>query len=393
MNRTNTFECCVSKWNDVRFDASVTYISSYIGARFTDVRLSSSIQPIIPGHDFIWYGADWNFFWYPAAVMLFFALAWFIVGRDPEPGPLVARYEPPAMSPAEARYLLTGANDRKSIAAVLVHLDAQGLISLTPEPGGYFIRQLIAKAPANIFDDERAVFEKLFVSPAESEPLGSLHLQASSGMFSALSLAIRDALFQRLTRLYVTQNAGPVLGLALASIIAGLVIAANVQSRDGVVFLTLWFFLFTMMLGVITVMSVIPAWIDAIRGRLSLNNALKVTLPMVIFYGMPLFVAYIIGRQSQQGFAVSLVLVVIVVMVGGSVMKKPTPLGRQRLDEIAGYKCFVTSVDRDTMQRLNAPEAKPVVRGEELAWAIALDLKQSWGDRLADTMFNTTVTG
>jgi len=53
-------------------------------------------------------------------------IAWIIVGKSLPQGVIVPKYEPPAgMSPAAARYLLTGFHRPQKRGAVLVHLAAR----------------------------------------------------------------------------------------------------------------------------------------------------------------------------------------------------------------------------------------------------------------------------
>jgi hypothetical protein len=42
---------------------------------------------------------------------------------------------------------------------------------------------------------------------------------------------------------------------------------------------------------------------------------------------------------------------------------------------------------------MNNPHWTPTLKIDYLAYAIALDLKQAWGDHLVNAMFNTVATG
>ena len=47
-------------------------------------------------------------------------------------------------------------------------------------------------------------------------------------------------------------------------------------------------------------------------------------------------------------------------------------------------------VERDRMQRLNAPGEAPKAATEFLPYAIALEVREAWGDHLAEAFFATT---
>ena len=113
-------------------------------------------------------------------------------------------------------------------------------------------------------------------------------------------------------------------------------------------------------------------------------------VPLPIFLAVPGLVAYSIGRASTPVLGLVLVAVVVLNVVWACLLKAPTRLGRERLDELAGYRRFLVSVEQDRMNRLNAPDAPPTVLAEHLPYAIALDVKEAWGDHLTDAFFGTT---
>ena len=65
----------------------------------------------------------------PAAVFLFYLIAWFSLGPEPKPGALVARYEPPeGLSPAAVRYIVSGTTDGRSFTGLLVRRDEKEVV-------------------------------------------------------------------------------------------------------------------------------------------------------------------------------------------------------------------------------------------------------------------------
>src|SRR5882724_4273939 len=114
------------------------------------------------------------YFLLPFALCAYYLIVWIIVGKDLPQGVIVPRYVPPVgMSPAAARYLLMGSTDRRSVAAVLVHLAARKLIAVQPDNGDYRITILCEHSPEDIPGEEAAAMRALaevqsFVDPGST---------------------------------------------------------------------------------------------------------------------------------------------------------------------------------------------------------------------------------
>jgi hypothetical protein len=145
------------------------------------------------------------------------------------------------------------------------------------------------------------------------------------------------------------------------------------------------------MLGAIILIRVIPALKDALGGRLKLRSSLLMSLCLLMAI-LPVFVLYKIAEASSPEFAGMLALIGLAHCIFGPLMKTTTRKGREMLDRIEGYRQFLLSVERDRLDRLNAAQSPPTLLGQELAYAIALDLKQAWGDHLSETFFAATVS-
>jgi len=87
-----------------------------------------------------------------------------------------------------------------------------------------------------------------------------------------------------------------------------------------------------------------------------------------------------IAKSSNSAFAYALVAVVVINIGFAISLKRLTPMGRQRLDEILGFRQFLSTVELDRLDRLNNPHMTPALLNDYLAYAIALDLKEAWGD-------------
>src|SRR5262249_26929737 len=101
----------------------------------------------------------------PAALFLYYAIAWIAIGKNPEPGALVTRYEPPAgFSAAAVRFVTTRGSDGRSFAAVIAQLAVSGCVRVEPEDGKYKISRLLGdrRVDAKLAPEEQRVLKMLF---------------------------------------------------------------------------------------------------------------------------------------------------------------------------------------------------------------------------------------
>lgn len=78
----------------------------------------------------------------PVWVLLILLVAWFRLGRDPHPGPLVVQFEPPdGLSGAECGVLIDERADQRDLAAILIGLAVKGCLTIRPEETGMIFKR------------------------------------------------------------------------------------------------------------------------------------------------------------------------------------------------------------------------------------------------------------
>jgi Predicted membrane protein (DUF2207) C-terminal domain len=338
----------------------------------------------------------------PSLLAAYYLAIWFLAGQDPGPGVIVPQYAPPAdMSPAEMRYLLTSTSDRKTVAAVLAHLAAHKVISIRPEGDGYRITLLVNEPPASLPPEEASAFDALAQLQSLAGPEGAsaaspartfLFRPSHGRNLSLVASIVAGSLIRRTGSLYFKRNLRYSLPAVAVSVGAALVTSAIVGKHGEAIFLTLWFLLFSLGLGLIIATNVVRALRDAFSGLLSAKNFARTVVPLPIFLAIPGFVAVQIARASTPTFAWVLLSLVAVNIVGGIAIQTVTPLGRERMDQIEGFKQFLATVELDRLNRMNDPHLTPALLNDYMAYAIALDLKETWGDHLANALFMTTTS-
>jgi Predicted membrane protein (DUF2207) len=346
----------------------------------------------------------------PFALLAYYVITWAVVARRPKASTIVPQYTPPGnMTPAEMRFLCVGMTDQKTVAAVVAHLAARRLISVQPDREEYVITRLVDKLPTDLPDEERAAFVSMFLATVDvtdpysrigvyrtgdDMPLGgSFVLRPSQGnKLAAIRAAIATSLDLRIGSSYFKRNyeySAPAVALS-SSLAIGT--AATFSHADGIFFWTLWFVFCATILGVAIVLNVLPAFRDIFKGRMSLASILMMTGPLVIFLAVLAYAVTAIARISEPSFGWSLIAIVVANVTCPFLLQTPTKLGRGRMDQVEGFRQFLATVELDSIDRLNNPHWTPTLKIDYLAYAIALDLKQAWGDHLVSAMFNTVTT-
>jgi hypothetical protein len=339
----------------------------------------------------------------PAALLAYYLLTWLLVGRNPKPGAIVAQYAPPGnLSPAEARYVLTGTIDYKSTAAVLAHLAAQKIISIKPESDGYRVTRLTDELPPTFPAEEGAAFRAMlevetFSNPADKNNAANpksflLRPGHNDNKISLITSVVAGAVTKRVQGLYFDGNLRYSLPAVAVSLGLALVMAFQFPSRDGIVFETLWFLLCGFLISLIVTATFAPALRDALRGRLSLRQMAISVVPLSLFVGALVFVDTKISKGSNPAFAGMLIALVALNATFIAALRKLTVTGRQRTDELLGFRQFLETVELDRFNRLNNPQITPALLNDYLAYAIAFDLKEAWGDHLSSALFGATTT-
>ena len=74
-------------------------------------------------------------------------------------------------------------------------------------------------------------------------------------------------------------------------------------------------------------------------------------------------------------------------------LKAPTMAGRRILDQIEGFKLFLTVSEKDRLNFENPPEKTPELFDKFLPYAFALDVDQKWAAQFSDVLAQAGRTG
>jgi hypothetical protein len=380
---------------------------------------------------------------FPGFLLVFYVVCWLAVGRDPKIPNVGPRYEPPAgISPGVARYILTGGSDGTTLAAVLAGLAAKGVVAIQPQGASYAV-SLLNSSPI-LMPDEASVIKTLFNAVSTVQPyadsntaiLGAASWPTSSQQTSGsqTSNIFRNpvAASMRGTSAVITDSgaavglspspesqviidplAGPTIkghidalqetynknlqgvyfrqnfryaGMGAAATFVWTMFAAATLEAQSSMFISFWLFMFTS----IASMVIGGIWTSKPTRPSAKQRAARVLVPL-LFFGLPGAVIYFAALPQSHGFVLALLLSVMLNSIFFVIMRAPTPRGLLILQQLAGFREFLMRVEQDPLDRVNTPEQRAELMNRFLPYAIALNVREGWGDKMASAFSDAIV--
>ncbi|HEY2362481.1 MAG TPA: hypothetical protein VGK36_15265 [Candidatus Angelobacter sp.] len=377
---------------------------------------------------------------FPALLLAFYLVCWLAVGRDPKIGVVAPRYEPPVgISPGVARYILTGGSDGTTLAAVLAGLAAKGVVAIQPQGGSYAV-SLLNSSPI-LLPDEAAALRTLFNVVSTVQPYAESNTAARDEASSRVSRrqmnktipsgiavasmpvneqiigpdpsaavgrapsaenqvvinpqegptikghidAIQDAFHKNLQGIYFRQNFR-YAGVGVAATFAWVMYTAATLEAQSSMFISFWLFMFTSIAG----MVIGGIWASRPTHPSAKQRVTRVIVPL-LFFGLPGSVIYFAALPQSHGFVLALLLSVMLNSLFFFIMRAPTPRGLAVLQQLAGFREFLVRVEQDRLDRVNTPEQRAELMNRFLPYAIALNVREGWGDKMASAFSDAIV--
>lgn len=344
-------------------------------------------------------GGDQRMFAAPALLFLFYLIAWFWIGRNPKPGTVVTSYDPPEnISAAGARYILSGVSDGRSFAAVIAELAVRGCLRVEPADGKYKLSRLMGDraTEANLAPEEKRTLALLFEDGPviELSPAMDQRNTAQNGRYI---FHIHEELQKQLAGKYFTRHTGIIALGVLTTFGSAFALAGMAHGRDttGAMFMTIWFLFCGLILGLMIELTFISAWKTAARARVGWTRLLPGTTAIAVFGAVMIYLLAELAANVSLSFALMLVSFLLINLGWGPRLKRKTVLGRETTDQIEGFRQFLQKVEQDRLNRINLTDQSldRSLRDPDrfLSYAIALEVKDAWGDHLAQTFSAATV--
>lgn len=321
----------------------------------------------------------------------YYLFAWNKVGRDPPGGPIVPLFRPPeGMGPAGVRYVWKQRFDDEGFAAALVGLAVKKRLVISDDDGSYSITRG-GQGNDPLTRTEQTLLKAL--------PSGTLNLKRGNHVsVNSARAAIEGALNDEYDgTMFLRNMKWFVLGAVLSA--AGLLIAGFMMpSGEGAIvafttiFSTIWW-------GVI--LSVGWAMVKGFGSGSGLLSKIRSLMGMIflvpfVFGGLAVPAATFFGTGATWPmllFIGGAVLLAFYNFVFYWLLKAPTPKGKAILDQIEGFRMYMTTAEEERLKVLHPPEKTPELFERYLPYAIALDCENEWNAKFAAVLAAAAAAG
>jgi uncharacterized membrane protein YgcG len=320
-------------------------------------------------------------------LIFFYVLAWFKVGKDPEEGTIIPLFLPPKwVSPALARLIMRiGSSDDKLFAVAVVNMAVKGFLTIREDEDNVFTLKKTGAGEGRLSGGESKIARKLFGSKNKIKLKKTNHSKiggAKEELQKYLMKAARNKYFILNSGYFVVGLV--ITGLTLAVVILG---AANLGVA---VFMTVW--LSGWSVGCFALgATVISAWrgFAAPGGGIKAVNtagAMGITLFALPFFAGELFGLWAFSSAVSPLAAVTIVVIMAINVFFYYLLKAPTLAGRKLMDEIEGFKLYLSVAEKERLNLLNPPEKTPELFEKYLPYALALDVENEWSEQFAEVL-------
>jgi len=309
----------------------------------------------------------------------YYLLVWSRVGRDPAPGVIFPRYDPPPnISPGAMRYIYRMGYDNKVFATGIVNLAVKGLVEITEKDDVYTLSR-IEKPSTAASPGEHAILDCMTYK-SKLELKQDNHTIIHQGMQNQ-----KQALRRDFEKAYFLTNTGWIIPGILLTILTLLATAWSLpagEARSISMFMLVW--LTGWSLGVIMlVMMVWRSW-RMVRAGGSIVAALFITLFSLPFIGGEIVGVSMLYLKAGAIMPVALLVAVAINFTFFHLLKAPTMRGRKFLDEAEGLRMYLEVAEKDELNFKHPPEKTTELFERLLPYAMALDVEQRWAEKFSE---------
>jgi uncharacterized membrane protein YgcG len=332
-------------------------------------------------------------------LLFYYLLTWLRVGRDPRRGTIVPQFLPPeGLSPAAMRYLRLMGPDTKGLSAAITGLAVKGGLVISEDEDSSFAVDTTGTVPSGLLPDETELLQELFEGRSKTR---LVFKQSAHARVRAVRKALEKALQKAYGKGYFVTNgryAATGIALSIAGIVAaGLLGTTQPERIFGFLFMSCWLSIWTFGVAAL-VAQIVESW----RGRSTDTLGKRIlklpgTLGLVLF-AIPFLLGELFGAIAFVVIAGPLLLALVFVTAAIDViffrlLRAYTPTGRALLDQIDGFRLYLSVAEKDRMNMLTPVDHTPETFERYLPYALGLDVEQQWSENFADVLERTDASG
>lgn len=327
------------------------------------------------------------------AILAYYFYAWRRAGRGPQAGTVVPLFSPPGdMSAASVRYVSEMGADNRTFAAALIDLAVRGKLRLVEGEKGFFSRAktTIEKAgsDATLPTPEAAMLARLFGS---GDSL--LMDNKNHATFSAAQTALKSGLKKQyegdlFVRNWTWSMRGLLLMLAAIWLTAAALILASPVAHNSMKLL------FVPLSGLAALGVAFLLYRRASKAGAETGVLAKIGAAIIGLVAIGIGMATI-GAAVTSGRVLPLLVPMIALPVVISAfwwMAAPTKKGRAVLDQIAGFRRYLSITEEERLEQMHPPKKTPELFEKYLPYAIALKVENAWASRFTAVLAAAAAT-
>lgn len=310
-------------------------------------------------------------------LLLYFLIVWYYRGRDPKKGTIIPLFEPPTnLSPGAMRYINNMGTDAKTFTASITSMAVKGAITIDNQQGVFSLHK--QNDVPTLAEEEAAIARKLFAN----SPSITFNQEASDKLLFTRAL-FNKSLRQQFYNTYFVTNFRyliPAFFIALLAIISAISTFSSQIMQSLIIMLSSGVMISA---SIILILKRLPIF-RMLYHDPSFKNFTSTagSLFTVFLFALLGVVSTIVLLSFVSLFTAALLFLLIACMIiFQKLLKAPTPQGRQILDEIEGFKLFLTTTEQDRLNKLTPVNVTPETFEKYLPYAIALNIENEWGEK------------
>jgi uncharacterized membrane protein len=246
---------------------------------------------------------------------------WYKFGRDPKPGTIIPRFYPPeGFSPAECAHLKgAGRVTNTFVGSTLINSAIKGVVKIEVDEG------------KGIFGKTKYTIRKIAELNEAKKPMNNIETSFFNALFSSKSVIELEKGKHNATLLKAKNK-----------------LENSIEKKQN----NLYYL------------------------RNTHLKAKQFLMPLII--GVVGALAFFMFGGGPQIIVASVVVLIIMNVIFAKLYEQPTKLGREKMDEIAGFEMYLKYADKQRIKLMNPPTMNFEHFEENLAYAIALNVAEEW---------------
>jgi len=324
-----------------------------------------------------------------ALLLIYYVGAWYKVGRDPEKGTIIPLFEPPkGFTPAAARYVMRMGYDNKALTAAIVNMAVNGYLKIVEGKKKEYSLVRVSKDASSLSSREKKIANYLFAGSETVVLKSENHAKIGKAVTvfkNGLKLDFEKTYFLNNRKYFIPGAAITILTLV------GITVAS--LPNPGAGFIGLWLTGWTIACTALVV-HVKNSWKAARGGGISSKgSAVFITLFSIPFFIGEIFGISMLTYLTSIRAVIALLAMALLNLLFYHLLKAPTLLGRKIMDQIEGFKQYLSVAEAPRLRVLNPPEKTPELFEKYLPYALALDVEHKWSEQFSDVLARAGTEG